>query len=114
MIAEGLATGFDGVADGRGALDEGCGVGSGGTGIVDVGVGVDEGDGVGLVDGDPELSDGLGDTDGLTEGLVDGVPDTEFEGEEVPGVGVTSARAGMASERQIAAINAATALRRKT
>jgi hypothetical protein len=116
VVADGLGIGadVDGLVDGRGALDEGCGVGNGGAGMVDVGVGVDEGDDVGLVDGDPELVEGLGDPDGLAEGLVDGVPETELEGDEVPGVGVTSARAGMASDRQIAAVNAATALRRKT
>jgi hypothetical protein len=118
VVADGLGTGagVDGLVDGRGALDEGCGVGNGGAGMVDVGVGVgvDEGDDVGLVDGDPELVEGLGVPDGLDEGLVDGVPETELEGDEVPGVGVTSARAGMASDRQIAAVNAATALRRKT
>ncbi|MEI6229491.1 MAG: hypothetical protein WCP81_02085 [Actinomycetes bacterium] len=116
VVADGLGTGagVDGLVDGRGALDEGCGVGNGGAGMVDVGVGVDEGDDVGLVEGDPELVDGLGVPDGMAEGLVDGVPETELEGDDVPGVGVTSARAGMASDRQIAAVNAATALRRKT
>ena len=122
-VADGLGTGDGvvGLAEGRGALVDGCGVGDGGAGMVDVGDGLTEGicDGLcdGLVEGAPEVSEGLADPDGLglVPGLVDGDPDTEPEGEpDVPGVGVTSARAGMASDRQIAAVNAATALRRRT
>jgi hypothetical protein len=118
-VADGLATGDGvvGLVDGLGALVDGCGVGDGGAGMVDVGDGLTDGLCDGLVEGDPEVSEGLAGPDGLglMLGLVDGVPETEPEGEpEVPGVGVTSARAGMASDRQIAAVNAATALRRST
>ena len=108
-LGVGLADGLRGGAVGVAVV--GPGVGSGGTGIDEAGDGVadpdgeaegDESEGVGSATED----DGLGVAEGLWEAL--GVPEVE------PGLGVTSARAGSASARQTAAVNAATAPRRTT
>jgi len=106
------ALGVDGLDEGRGDDVDGCGVGDGGGGIVDVGVGLADGDCDVDEDGDPEpLVDGFG----VSVGEVLGAPETVPEGDvDELGLGVTSARAGTASARQMAADSAAAAVRRTT